>query len=175
MKRLPALGVLLAPLATLTPLALVLALAAGGCTPVSGRARVASELGAAPSNAAQVCVVRPDEESSQVVMKLTDNGRLVGATRGRTYACWLAAPGDHQIASDADDTGPTPLHAKAGARYFLHLEVADVDDHAHAHLDFIEEHVAGEMIDACDTRVLVSVPGHDDAADALPFAPASPM
>ena len=147
----------------------VLALVLAGCAPAP---RVASELGTVPAGSARVCVVRPEEAASHVTMKLRDNGRLVGATRGRTYACWLAAPGAHQITSDADDTGPTLLRVEAGARYFLHLEVSELGGAAHAHLDVVDERAAEELVDACDARVLVSVPGHDDATGAMPIAPA---
>lgn len=134
-----------------------------GCVP---RARVASELLDVPAGSARICVIRPEETAALVTMTLRDNGRLVGATRDRTYTCWLGAPGEHQITTDADDTGPTLLYAAPGGRYFLHLEVGDVGT-THAHLDFVDEHTAAEMIDACDSRVFLSAEGHEDA---LPIA-----
>jgi hypothetical protein len=103
-------------------------------------------------------------------MSLHDNGRLVGATRGKTYTCWLAAPGDHQITSDADDTGPTLLRAEPGGRYYLHLEIGDLGA---AHLDSVEEDAAAELMDRCEARVRVAVRGHDDHPAAMPVAAAS--
>ena len=125
-----------------------------------------------PSGVARVCVVRPERVASGVTMEVRDNGRLVGATRGTTYFCWLVAPGEHQITSIDDDTGPTLLQARANARYWLHQEVLTLDSVVHAHLDWVDEMTAGEMIDACDQRVLVSVPGHEDNTDAMPVVPA---
>ncbi len=134
--------------------------------------RGASELGAVPAYAARVCVVRPEATDASTTMKVLDNGRLVGATRGRTYTCWLAMPGAHQITADADDTGPTYLDVQPGARHFLHLEVtAIIGGDTHAHLDTVDERTANDLIDACDTRVIVSVPGHDDTTGAMPIAP----
>jgi hypothetical protein len=108
-------------------------------------------------------------------MIVRDNGRLVGATRGRTYACWLAAPGAHQLTSDDDDTGPTLFRAEAGARYWLHQEVFEVGGMAHAHLDWIDEESAREKMESCDERVRVAVPGHDDHPSAQPVVPATRM
>jgi hypothetical protein len=127
---------------------------------------------AGPAGVAHVCVVRPERVAADVTMRVRDNGRLVGATRGMTYVCWLAAPGAHQITSDDDDTGPTLLHAESGASYWLHQEVVELGGVAHAHLDWVDEESAKELLDECDARVRVSVPGHDDDPAALPIVPA---
>src|SRR5690349_536789 len=94
------------------------------CSPA--RSPAPHDVAALPPGVAQVCMVRPEAESASVTMTVTDNGRLVGATRGKTYVCWLAAPGAHQIGSDDDDTGPILLRAEAGARYWLHQEVLEL-------------------------------------------------
>jgi hypothetical protein len=130
------------------------------------------ELGMVPSGAAQVCVVRPDALAAHVSMPVRDNGRLVGATRGTTFFCWLARTGEHQITSSDDDTGPMLLRARSGARYFLHQDVMELDGDVHAHLDWVDEGAALEMLDACEARVRVAVPGHDDEPFAQPVAPA---
>lgn len=131
-----------------------------------------AELGLVPSGAAQVCVVRPDGLASHVSMPIRDNGRLVGATRGTTFFCYLARTGDHQITSSDDDTGPLLLRAKSGARYFLHQDVTELGGTVHAHLDWVDDATAFEMLDACEARVRVAVPGHDDVEDAQRVAPA---
>jgi hypothetical protein len=121
---------------------------------------------------AQVCVMRPDALAGDVSMELRDNGRLVGATRGGTYVCWLAEPGEHQIRSIDDDTGPTWLEARANGRYWLHQEVSELGGRVHAHLDWVDAPTAAELIDACDERVRASVPGREDEPAALAIAPA---
>jgi hypothetical protein len=128
-----------------------------------------------PSGAAQVCVVRPETTASGTSMPVRDNGRLVGATRGTTFMCWIANAGAHQLTSDDDDTGPLLFHAKPGGRYWIHQEVVELGGQVHAHLDWVDESIALEMIESCETRVYVSVPGHDDNPGALPIAPASKM
>jgi hypothetical protein len=127
---------------------------------------------AAPAHLGRICVVRPEEIASQVTLVVRDNGHVVAATRGRTFACWLAEPGIHQIASDADDTGPTFIDARGGARYFVHQEMSDLGGYAHAHLDLVDDETGRDMIDSCDTRVMVAVPGHDDSPSLLPVVPA---
>ncbi len=134
-----------------------------------------AELGLVPSGAAQVCVMRPDAFAAHVSMPVRDNGRLVGATRGATFFCWLARTGDHQITSSDDDTGPLLLRARSGARYFLHQDVSELAGHVHAHLDWVDEPAAVEMLDACEARVRVAVPGHDEEPFAQPIAPAKKM
>src|SRR4051812_26214534 len=82
-----------------------LATALVACAPsrTAGAPRVIdAELGAVPSVAARVCIVRPASVGSDITMEIRDNKRLVGATRGSTFACWLAAPGEHQITSTDD-------------------------------------------------------------------------
>jgi hypothetical protein len=104
-------------------------------------------------------------------MEVRDNGRLVGATRGGTFVCWLAAPGEHQITSIDDDTGPTLFRARAGAHYWLHQEVSLLAGELHAHLDWVDDGVAAAMLDSCTTRVHVAVPGHEGETSAVAVSP----
>lgn len=127
---------------------------------------------APPGGSAQVCVLRPETIAADTTMEVRDNGRVVGATRGATYFCYLAAPGEHQITSIDDDTGPTLLHAAGGACYWIHQEVTTLGADVHAHLDFLDEPAAHAMLERIDTRVLVSVRGHEDREDAMPIAAA---
>jgi hypothetical protein len=117
-------------------------------------------------------VLRPESLASEVTMEVRDNGRIVGATRGGTYFCYLAAPGEHQITSIDDDTGPTLLRATDGARYFIHQEVGTLGGDLHAHLDFVDEPTAQAMLERIDTRVLVAVRGHEESEGAMPIAAA---
>lgn len=121
---------------------------------------------------AEVCVLRPEPTASTTTFQVRDNGRLVGATRGESYFCYLAATGRHQITGD-DDTGPLLVTARPGARIFVHQEVSPLGglaDGAHAHLDLVDESTAREMLEACTTRVRLAVPGRSD--DAVPVAAA---
>ena len=125
-----------------------------------------------PKGSAQVCVLRPEALASEVTMEVRDNGRVVGATRGSSYFCYLAAPGEHQITSVDDDTGPILLRASEGARYWIHQEVTSLGGDVHAHLDFLDEPTAHAMLERIDTKILVAVRGHEDRDDAMPIAAA---
>jgi hypothetical protein len=57
----------------------------------------------------------------------------------------------------------------------LHQDASELAGSVHAHLDWIDELEALEMIDACEARVRVAVPGHDDEPFAQPIAPATKM
>jgi hypothetical protein len=121
---------------------------------------------------ARVCAIRAGAMARNVTMPLRDNGQLVGATRGATYVCWLAAAGEHQITSVDDDTGPTLLQARAGGRYWLQQDVTELEGAVHAHLDWVDDTTAADLIDACEHRVRVAVPGHEDEPGAMTIAPA---
>jgi hypothetical protein len=143
-----------------------------GCAHGEEPMALTSTSGALARGAASVCVVRPGGAAHDVSMPVRDNGHLVGATRGATFFCYLASAGDHQITSVDDDTGPTLLRARAGASYWLHQDVSELGGAVHAHLDWVEETTAAEMVEACEARVRVAVPGHDDEPGAMPIAPA---
>jgi len=150
---------------------LFLVVVLGACDHEITAARtVEGELGAVPASAARVCVLRPELDAADVTLELRDNGRLVGATRGATYVCWLAAPGEHQVTS-ADDTGPTLFVARPGAHYWIHQEMSLLATAgAHAHLDWVDDAAAAPMLDACRARVRVAIPGHE-TTDAVAVAP----
>lgn len=151
-------------------LLVAIAVAASAC----GSAAAPPAMPAGPPSLARVCVLRPERIAAATTIEIRDNARLVGATRGGTYSCYLAAPGQHQITSVDDDTGPTLLIARPGARYWLHQEVTLFAGALHAHLDFVDEPTATEMLEHVDTRVLVAVSGHDGQGDAMPVAAAKP-
>jgi hypothetical protein len=150
--------------------ALGFVLATTSCAPVHSPRTIDDELGKIPSIAARVCVLRPESLAETTTMEVRDNGRLVGATRGRTFVCWLALPGEHQITSADDDTGPILLRAVAGAHYWLHQEVSMIAE-GHAHLDWVDEATATEMLGACKARVRVKTPDYINEPDAVAVAP----
>lgn len=127
------------------------------------------ETRAVPRALARVCVVRPDTAAASVTMEIRDNGRFVGATRGATYFCYFAAPGEHQITSADDDTGPLLLTARAGASYWLHEDVYSLLGDLHAHLDWVDEPTALEMLESCEARGVVVLPNRKDEIGALPI------
>ena len=72
---------------------------------------------APPANVAKVCVVRTSVLAAAVTFPAHDNGVLVGATRGPGHFCYLAEPGEHEIAIDADEVEAAKLLAEPGRSY----------------------------------------------------------
>ncbi|AKV00116.1 hypothetical protein AKJ09_06779 [Labilithrix luteola] len=137
--------------------------------PTRARSTLPIELTAVPDDVARVCVMRPDSTASDVQMVIRDNGRFVGATRGGTYFCYLARPGEHEITSVDHDLGTVYLEAHAGTRYWLYEEVMWLGGNLHAHLDRVDEPTALEQLESCEMRGAILTPGREDEPDVLPI------
>src|SRR5215813_9520930 len=66
-----------------------------------------------PAHVAKVCVIRTSALEHGVTFVSRDNGVLVGATRGPTYFCYYAEPGEHDLSIEADSWASAQLHAQA--------------------------------------------------------------
>jgi hypothetical protein len=142
----------------------------GACEPVRAPHVVDGELGPVPPSAARVCVLRPSVRQAELTMEIRDNGRLVGATRGSTYVCWLAAPGEHQITSPTDDSGTVLLQTQPGGHYWLHQDVGLLAGELRSG-ELVTIASAGPMLDRCATRVKVALPGHPGETEAEAVTP----
>ncbi|MFO0676077.1 MAG: hypothetical protein U0169_06065 [Polyangiaceae bacterium] len=110
------------PARLLLPSALVVAATLAGCSPyVTGdpKTPVVGPGGGAPEFAAKVCLARNALLAQAVAASVRDNGHLVGVTQGHSHFCWLAAPGEHVIATTADDEIAVRFAFEAGTTYYL--------------------------------------------------------
>lgn len=74
----------------------------------------------ASAGMARVCAVRTNKYFAHAVTFPTwDNDVLVGATKGGTYFCYGAEPGNHTIRIKADGDTRVALVAEAGKSYYL--------------------------------------------------------
>lgn len=166
------------PLRSKTGLAFTLAIASfamAGCTSWKLDAPPAGTVmpsGAIPSGYARVCVVRTSVLALAVPFPTHDDGVLVGATRGPSFFCYLAAPGEHEIAIDADETEHARLTAQAGASYVLKEEVDNIFGYVKCRSIRIRAADAKDLFETVDYRVLVGVPGSERLPPAIPWAPA---
>src|SRR5438477_411593 len=76
----------------------------GGCTGAGyrlaqSRAAPLDLASQPPAGQAKICVLRPQSKILSFTALVYDNGRLVGGTRGESYFCYLAEPGDHVISA----------------------------------------------------------------------------
>jgi hypothetical protein len=126
------------------------------------------------TDVATVCVIRPSHFALAVTFVVHDNGQLVGATRGESYFCYEAEPGQHDIASSTGDPidkpGSALLAAEAGHRYWLHQDYDNVFGVIVDKLQWVDEVRARDLVrdGACGYNVLEGVPGDEK----LPANPA---
>jgi len=132
-----------------------------------------------PAGAAQICVVRPHQVGALAPAVVHDNGHLVGVTKGPTYFCYLAQPGQHLLASrygddvdrdlGTDQVEEASVTAEPGRRYFLHH---DVSNPLVLSVRWVAEPAARPMIDACRYAQLQEVPGDEALPEPDQLVPA---
>jgi hypothetical protein len=125
-------------------------------------------LDAGPPGLARVCVIRPLAVAQLVPAVVRDNGKLVGMTKGPSYFCYLAEPGQHRIVStygdDIDaklgtgDVAEATLTAAPGGSYFLEHDVRKIVSLSSR---WVTPELASSMIADCDYVELVAVPGDE--------------
>ena len=122
---------------------------------------------------AKVCVFRSGIPAPLFTTTVRDNGALVGATKDRTYFCYLAEPGVHRIVSDGTygETEAT-FEAAPGRRYYVRQSWLFPAPRGHE-LSFLDESFAREEMAGDDYSRLVEVPAGSAVPDARPFAPAA--
>ena len=132
--------------------------------------------GPSPGEAAQVCVVRPSAWAAGVTFVVHDNQQLVGATRGESYFCYIAAPGHHDIVSDTFDSSDTPGRASIelapNQRYWLYQDHDNNFGSITSKLSWIDEREAKEMVASCEYKVVTATPAHEPLPAPVPFVPA---
>jgi hypothetical protein len=165
-------------------IAALLACLATGCTAYSletARGPTLHPFAPPPAGHGEICVVRPHITAMLIMAVVHDNDVLVGATRGPTYFCYLAAPGRHRVVStygdDIDRELGTHVVEEAtvvvvpGSRHYLHQDVRAAITMS---VRWVDEGTAREMIDDCSPARLSAVPGSQRLPPPVPLAPAAP-
>jgi uracil-DNA glycosylase len=124
--------------------------------------------GEAPIGLAKVCVYRPHELGASLTTTVRDNGKLVGATRGPTFFCYLAKPGLHHLEVERSDADALELEVVSGMKYHVHHEINFGPDR----LTLVEEREAREYAAGCAYSVVTDVPPLESIPDPVPVAPA---
>ena len=114
-------NVVMRPLLRLVPVALASLASLAGCASQNREAReiAVDPFVAIPPGMAQVCVVRPPGPGQLLPTLFRDNGVTVGMTRGPSFFCYYAAPGQHRITPGGSDAAIATLDVTAGQRYVL--------------------------------------------------------
>ena len=61
------------------------------------RAEVLHPFAPIPNDFARVCMIRTSRLAQAIAFPTLDNGALVGATKGPTFFCYKAEPGEHVL------------------------------------------------------------------------------
>jgi hypothetical protein len=153
----------------------------GGCSSYSlstPQTPPVDAFGPARTDVATVCVIRPSHWAVAVTFVVHDDEQLVGATRGESYFCYFAQPGEHSILSSTGDPtdrdGRATLTAGAGRRYWLLQSYDNVFGSITDKLAWVDEASARQLLEdgACDYRVLDGVPSEEKLSGPVPIAPA---
>jgi hypothetical protein len=132
----------------------------------------------ARTDVATVCVIRPSHMLLGVTFVVRDDDQLVGATRGESWFCYEADPGEHRIVSSTEDPidsyGEAHLTAEAGRRYWLYQNYDNFFGAVTSRLEWVAESRAHELMDGvtADYKVIVGVPGNQKLPATIPRAPA---
>ncbi|MBX3189810.1 MAG: hypothetical protein KF819_22485 [Labilithrix sp.] len=119
---------------------------------------------------ARVCVIRTSRFAQAVAFPTWDNGVLVGATKGPTFFCYKAEPGDHVIAINADEETRVSLRAEAGKSYYLHQKIGS-PFWVTCEADWVSELVARDLVDDSTYEIVTRSP--EPVPAPIPFARAS--
>lgn len=130
---------------------------------------------APPPGQAKICIVRPQTKIFSFTALVRDNGHLVGATRGQSYFCYLAEPGDHLISTAAErDTAEAQAHVAAGKSYYMEQYI----DNGFQKMNIVQEWLPQEQATAearnCCYLTLAGVPHNEVRPQIGAVVPALP-
>lgn len=150
------------------------------CSPYSisgGTAPRMLAFGPARAEVGTVCVIRAATWARGVTFVVHDNGVLVGATKGDSYFCYEAEPGEHEIVSDTFDStdhpGRTSIAIAAGMRYWLQQDHENTFGSVTSKLVWLDESIARDLVGDAEYKVLEETPAHESPPPLVPFAPAA--
>ena len=125
-----------------------------------------------PADFARVCVIRTSHLAQAVTFSTLDNGTLVGATKGPTFFCYKAEPGEHTLRIEADEPTTVKLQAEGGKSYYLHQKVP-FGFMLRCDAEWVSEQDARELVDDSTYEVIVETPSAEHLPDAIPYAKAA--
>lgn len=125
-----------------------------------------------PADFARVCMIRTSHLAQAVAFTTLDNGALVGATKGPTFFCYKAEPGEHTLRIEADEPATVKLHAEGGKSYYLHEKVP-FGFMLRCDPDWVSEPKARELVDDSTYEIITNTPASEHPPDPVPFARAA--
>lgn len=156
-------------------MASLLTLACAACsswTTAPPKAAVVDRSGALPAEVGRVCVARTSDLARAVAFPTWDNGTLVGATKGPTHFCYLAAPGPHRLTMKGDNDADASVVVESGHDYVLLQEVDYVFGIVNVRPTWVGPERAESVLAKSDYEVLDGVPGDQKLPDPVAIVPA---
>ena len=154
----------------------LLALTAVACSPyriAEPRAEVLHPFAPIPEDFARVCMIRTSHLAQAVAFPTLDNGALVGATKGPTFFCYKAEPGEHTLRIEADEPTLVKLHAEGGKSYYLHEKIPFLQFVMHCDTELVSEAKARELVEESTYEVITQTPASEHPPEPVPFARAA--
>jgi len=136
------------------------------------RAEVLHPFAPIPEEFARVCVIRTSRLAQAVAFPTHDNGVLVGATKGPTFFCYKAEPGEHTLLIQADSSTTVQLTAAGGKSYYLHQKVP-FGFTMKCEAAWVTEPEARALVDDSSYEIVTQGPGAGPLPGAIPYASAA--
>jgi hypothetical protein len=151
---------------------------AGACSPYKvsePQGAVLHPFAPIPQEFARVCVIRTSQLAQAIAFPTKDNGALVGATKGPTFFCYRAEPGEHTLAIETEAPTSVELRAEGGKSYYLHQKVP-FDPFAlkmRCETAWVDETVARKLVDKSSYEVVTQGPNGEALPEPVPYAKAA--
>jgi hypothetical protein len=125
-----------------------------------------------PTDFARVCVIRTSRLAASQPFPTLDNGVLVGATKGRTFFCYQAEPGEHLLRMQADEPTEEKLYAVGGRSYYLH-ETIPLSPAVRCEVTWVSDAKASELMRSATYEVVTDTPATERPPAPVPYAKAT--
>jgi hypothetical protein len=165
-------------MATWSGAILVLGLTGAACSPYrvsEPHGEVLHPFAPIPQEFARVCVIRTSRLAQAIAFPTRDNGALVGATKGPTFFCYRAEPGEHTLQIESEAPTSVDLRAEAGKSYYLHQKVP-FDPFAlkmRCETAWVDEPTARRLVESSSYEVITQAPDGGPTPDPIPYAKAA--
>ncbi len=101
----------------------------------------------------RIYVVRPTMYGGIAPINITDNGKLIGTTKGDGYLCWERLPGKAEISAQAENLSMVSLDVESSKTYYVcqHIKMGWVA--ARNTLEVVSEEKGKKFLKKCKPPV----------------------
>lgn len=125
-----------------------------GCSVKSGNVSQLNELtiderfieSISESEQSLIFVYRNEDDDTHIQTAFAFDGKVVGHSESKSIFAWVTYPGEHRIATQADNLAEMKLNTIAGNVYFVKNEVFSEDSAIRVRLDLMDEDIGLKAI-----------------------------